>query len=132
MRVTGWPEILAAKVEEWRSRPFQYGSSDCLQFVADVVESLTGVDHRARFPRYKTRIGAARITARMGGVEGILTRCLGLPKPVARAFRGDVIVIATLNGPTAGICLGVDCCFPGEPSGLMFRKTADASAAWSV
>ena len=131
MRVPNWSAVLAAKIEEWRSRPFAYGTADCFQFVADVVAAQTGVDKRDLFPGYASRFGALRIIASMGGSAGILTYALGEAKPVAHAGRGDVVIDRFSDGIAAAICLGVFCCSPGE-KGLVFRSTATAIAAWSV
>jgi hypothetical protein len=131
MRVPNWPVVLAAKVEEWRFQPFAYGSADCWQFAADVVLALTGVDYRECFPPYASCRQALRILSRSRGMRGLAASVLGAPKPVAQALTGDVIIGDFGLGETAGICLGVHCCAPGE-RGLVFRQTAECTAAWSV
>lgn len=130
-RVQNWPLVLAARVEEWRGRPFVYGSADCLQFAGDVVLALTGVDYRDRFPAYGSQDEAAAILAEHGGVAGLLTSLFGQPKPALQAQRGDLVAGDFGLGITAGVCLGVACCAPGA-GGLVFLPTASAVAAWSV
>lgn len=129
-RVSNWPAALSAKVEEWRLRPFAYGSADCLQFAGDVVLALTGVDYRDQFPAYGSQEQAEAIMAG-GGVAGLLSGLFGLPKAAAQAMRGDIVLIDFGDGLAAGVCLGVVCCAPG-PAGLVFRPTAQAVAAWSI
>lgn len=124
---------LSAIVAEWRSRPFTYGSSDCLQFAGAAVAAIRGIDYRAAFPSYRSDLGAARILRRCGGVAGIVAGVLGEAKPVAWAGRGDLVVgDFGLNGTEAvAVCLGRLSCLPGE-SGLVFVETARARLAWSV
>ena len=131
MRVPGWPQILDAKLEEWRTRAFAWGTSDCCQFVGEVAAALTGDDRRALFGSYSTAAEAAKIIADEGGMTALLTRAFGPPKPVARAHRGDVVLIAGEEGERPAICNGVHCFGPGA-SGLVPRKTLDGVCAWSV
>lgn len=130
-RVPNWPLLLNQRIDEWRSRPFQWGSGDCCQFVAEMVSALSGVDHRASFPPYSSQSEAEAIVARHGGMESLVSVALGKPKPAAWAQRGDVVLADFDEGPTCGICLGVVCCAPGA-RGLIFRPTAIATAAWTV
>jgi len=131
LRPPNWPSLLAATVDEWRHRPFEYGSADCFQFVAEFVRAETGVDYRDRFPRYTSQLQAARILKRYDGVGGIITSVLGSSKPILLACRGDLVAGDFGAGMTAGGCLGVHCCSPG-PLGLIFRPTTWATYAWSV
>lgn len=131
MRVNQWPEVLDAKINEWRRRPFNWAGSNCCQFTADVVLALTGVDHRDAFPTYETKEQAESILADLGGVVALATLALGEPKPVTRAQRGDVVACDFGDGLAVGICLGVKCVAPG-PRGLIERPTINAVAAWSV
>lgn len=130
-RVPNGPLVLAAKVEEWRYRPFVYGKTDCWQFPADVVLALTGVDYRDRFPRYNSCREALLILRRSGGMRGLATSVLGEPKPIALASQGDVVIGDFGRGDTAAICLGVHCAAPAA-HGLAFPMTASASLAWSI
>jgi len=131
MRLPNWPQLLAATVEAWRFRPFEYGVSDCLQFPAETTLAITGVDYRPRFPRYASELGAARILVRCAGVSGLVTTVLGAPIPIRRAGRGDLVAGEFGHGMAIGVCVGIYCCSPGA-EGLVFRKTALAALAWSV
>jgi hypothetical protein len=131
MRLDNWPQLLARKVEEWRDRPFVYGSQDCLQFPAECVLAITGLDYRDRFPQYESEMAAGRILVRCGGLDGLIISVLGKPKPVAAAQRGDVVAGDFGNGMTAFVCLGLQSAGVG-PAGLVFRRTAEMQKAWSI
>jgi hypothetical protein len=131
VRVANWPVVLAEKIEEWRQRPFAWGTSDCWQMAGEIALALTGEDYRMRFPAYATEEEANAILAAHGGATGLATFALGDPKPVARAQRGDILVADYGMGLGAGICLGVQSCAPGL-RGLVFRSTAIAIAAFTV
>lgn len=130
-KVAGWPEILAVKIEEWRNRPFDWSTSDCCQFAAEVVLAITGIDYRERFPRYESRQQAELILTKLGGVPALVSSVLGESKHPAFAQRGDVVACDFGDGVAVGICIGVECCAPG-PSGLVFRPTSRSVSAWSI
>lgn len=130
-RKPNWPAILAEKVEEWRNRPFDWVTWNCLLFPAAMVEALTGIDHRSTFPEFSTKQDALRIVTERGGIEALISSVLGESKAPSHAMRGDVVVCDFGEGITAGICLGLNCCAPGA-QGLVFRRTLSAVAAWSV
>lgn len=131
MRCANWTDVLYAVVAEWAFRPFAYGSVDCCQFPAAVVQAMTGVDFREQFPAYSTQEEAEAILAQHDGMVGLLTFALGESVHVSRAKRGDVVAADFGMGMAAGICLGVQSCAPGA-RGLVFMPTADAVAAWRV
>jgi hypothetical protein len=130
-RVANWPLVLNQKVNEWRLRPFAWGTSDCCQWVAEVVTAITGEDYRDLFPAYETQEDAEQILAQSGGIAGILASALGEPKPVAWAKRGDIVMADFGLGATAAVCLGLYCWAPGE-KGLVCQPTRTATAAWEV
>ena len=132
MRVAGWPQILADRVEHWRDIPLVYGESDCLQFCADVVQALTGEDHSGSFPAYSSQLGAAKILVEAGGIKPLISAVLGKSKHPSKAMRGDVVVSIGADGmECAGICLGVNWAGPTE-SGIGFFSMTAAVAAWTV
>lgn len=131
MRISGWPGVLTARVEEWRHRPFAWGAADCCAFVADVTAAISGENRRSLFPAYATEAEANALLHEHGGMAGLLTRSFGPSKHPSRAMRGDVVMIDVGNGPTACICLGAVSCAMGV-GGLVFVPTAAASAAWNV
>jgi hypothetical protein len=130
-RHADWSVRLAAVIEEWRWRPFAYGSADCLQFANAVVFAITGEDHAEHFPQYRGRVGAARLLCEFSGVEGLITALLGAAKPPAYAQEGDVVMGDFGEGMTAGVCLGLNSAAPGA-AGLVFVPTLSAAKAWSI
>jgi hypothetical protein len=123
--------VLSERVEAWRHRPFRYGESDCCQFVADVVLAISGIDYRARFPRYASESEAYEVLAAHSGAQGLIESVLGPAMAPSFARRGDVVLADFGDGLAAGICLGVQCCAPGA-RGLTFRPMTFAVAAWSI
>jgi hypothetical protein len=132
MRVDNWPLILAERVEAWRTVPLVYGKSDCLQFCADVVKSITGENHLDKFPIYGSRHQAASILIDAGGIRPLISSILGGEKPPSFARRGDVVVALGADGlEAAGICLGAHFANPSD-DGLRFWPMTAAIAAWTV
>jgi hypothetical protein len=124
MRGLAWEVALIEAVERGSAAAFAYGQNDCLWFVLNAVEAMTG---RAPVcPRYKTA-KQARVAF---GRKGILT--LGdylaanfqeLPTPMA-AQRGDVGVIAQGDGECCVINIG-DCWIgKGETGAVRVRAAA--------
>jgi len=130
-RVQDWPLILAATVEEWRARAFNWEDAKCSDFAAAVSTALTGVDQRAKFPPHASQEAAAALLLEHGGMEPLVSFAFGEPKPVAKAMRGDLIVADFGHGPAVGVCVGVNICTPGA-RGLVFLPTSRATAAWTV
>lgn len=60
--------------------PFEYGKTDCCQFVADCIEAVEPLygDLAAPF-RYGSKREAAAILRKHGGLEGLVTSILGDP-----------------------------------------------------
>jgi hypothetical protein len=131
LRRPDWQPQLASVIEEWRGRPFNYGAADCLQFAAECVRAMTGVDFRERFPRYETKMQAARIVCEYRDLGGLLTAVLGEWKLPAHAQVGDVVLGDFGQSDTAGVCVGRVLAAQGE-RGLVFPPMAQASRAWSV
>lgn len=130
-RFDDWPQRLDAGIAAWSARPLQYGTADCFQFVGAMVLALTGVDHRDHFPSYASREEAEAILKAHRGPAGILVECLGRSKPAAWANRGDLVIADFHDGWAPGVCVGINCCTVG-PTGLVFQRTLNARAAWSV
>lgn len=130
MRFPDWPERLTEFVEARRGVPFEYGSHDCCAFAAAAAESITGVNPAAPFP-YRNELGAKRLILEHGGLDKLLTAALGEPCSPAMAGRGDIVLAELESGPTAGVCLGRLCVFPGTV-GIEFRPRSVIGMAWKV
>ena len=136
MRRQDWPRRLAETIEAASERPFAYGSFDCCQFVADVVEAMT--DSRPGFGGYKTVAGAVRKVKRAGGLKVLvaeLAQRAGYREvPTAFAQRGDVMLIdepADGFDGMVGIRVEAGIAVAG-PSGVAILPWQRAARAWRV
>ncbi len=131
-----WPARLAAFIESRRKAVFCWGEQDCWLFCADWVAEATGSDPLARFRgRYHDRASALRLLWEERGsldpVAAVSSLDQPLPAPLL-ARRGDIVAIATPDGPALGICLGDGIAALTEADGLTFLPLGAALAAWRV
>lgn len=126
-RVTDWELRLDDAIRV--TGPFAWGSADCCMFAARVVKAITGAEFAERF-HYRDQFGARKILSRYGGVEGIATRFLGLPKEAALARRGDVVLVQTPKSMLA-ICAGHVIAAQGK-AGVEWLPLSAALKAWTV
>ncbi len=131
-RVTGWPTLLVDHFKSWSEVQFEWGKTDCCQFVRSTAEVLTGRDFGSIFPTYESEFGAARVLAEYGGMQALLTAAFGEPKTVAFAQRGDVVMCDFGRGLQPSICDGIYCLAPSETGGITARPTLSGIAAWSI
>lgn len=120
-------------LRERRSHPFAWGrrANDCVSYAAGAVLALTGRDALAGLPDWRSRRGAIRALAGVGGIEPALD---GLFPRVAisRAQRGDVALIATeVAGDDAMLLAIVEGEILSGPGGVTLPRGA-MLAAWSV
>lgn len=132
-RFENWPSRLAAAIEASRGRAFSWGEHDCLLFAAGVVRELTGVDLAADWRgRYDSKAKAAHYLAELGGLDTVVTRALGAPRPfVTLAQRGDVVMVQTDEGPALGICNGASAACAGR-AGLVSKPMGEWLLVWKV
>lgn len=136
-RFKDWPARLAAFIEERRRMPFRWGQNDCGLFGADATRAMTGIDPASAIRGYRTALGAARLTRNAStrdpgdpfGVRELPMICGFEEIPVARAGRGDLVVVPMGKGLAVGVCLGMNTAGPGE-EGIEFVPTSTAVAAW--
>lgn len=76
-------------------RPFIWGQSDCLMFLADWWMQRTGVDPARGFRSvYRDERGARRVMFNAGGIEKHITNCLGTSAQMSLApQRGDIALV---------------------------------------
>lgn len=129
MRIDGWEKRLDTIIQS--NQPFEWGANDCCMFAVRCVEAITGVDHGKKYRGYKTAVGAAKRLEKHGGVDGIATKCLGEPKSVKLAKRGDVIMINSGDGYALGVCIGSKIAAVSK-GGLTFIPMSQALKAWGV
>lgn len=137
-RLREWHSRLCCAFDVAGARRFEYGRHDCLQFTAQCVEAVTGTNFASRFPAYRDEAGASALLKSHGGVEGILTACLGEPVSYEQRVRcllptsdlaknprdGDVILAHSKYGPTAGVVFFGACVFASSPD--------DAHGMWTT
>lgn len=117
-----------AMIEDYKTRPFEWGEADCCLFVADALAALYGKDYAAPFRgKYTTEKGAYKLLKKYDGIEGYLD---GLFErvPVAFAQRGDIIKV----GDTAfsvGIVSGREAYFM-DVNGVKNIPTSKGVIAW--
>jgi hypothetical protein len=131
MKVHAWWAQLCTYQFENRTRPREYGTWDCWQFVGGAVLVMTGIDYRPQFPAYRTLEEGVAVLEERGGPVAMLTALFGEPKHVAFAQRGDIVICDLGEGPAAGICFGVDT-KTVSPGGIESVPTLRGSLAWAV
>ena len=88
-------ELVIEYIQEQAALPFVWGSTDCMQFAAGIVQRLTGVDYRAKFPAYSTEREAVRMLVEAGGMQAFVTRELGpMRRDLQNCAVGDVVLTA--------------------------------------
>ncbi|WP_339862374.1 DUF6950 family protein [Paremcibacter congregatus] len=130
-RYADWPSrlnaYLAAVQKKIPEEGLDYGTFDCVVFVADAIVEMTGEDLFKARGKYKTKIGAGRMLKRLGGMEGALASVLGPNVPAAMAAHGDIVV---LDG-ACGICMGRNSLYLSD-GGFSYIPTLKAECAFHV
>lgn len=116
---------------ERRAMPFAYGSAanDCVSFYAGAARAMAGVN-LMRGRRWSSKLGAARVIARLGGFEAAIDTHM-TPVAPALARRGDA---AGVECPDHGMMLmlveGDTLAGPG-PLGILRRPRSAMVTAWT-
>jgi hypothetical protein len=142
-----WPVLLHDFIEQNRACAFTWGEHDCCLFTCNAILQITGVEIAADFRgKYSSALGAVRILAKSGGVEGIAASvCAANEFPevgINFAQRGDAILVdvnsrgevvpATLADQNVlGICMGATVAIPGH-LGLEFIPLWKCRRAWRI
>jgi hypothetical protein len=135
-RYEDWDVRLFEEVEKVKNIPFAYGVHDCALLASHLAYVMTGVDIAGDVRgTYTTAFGALRCLKRVYGVDN-LADLVGqyFPAiPVAKASRGDVVLLITRETPSGalGIVLGDKAIFPG-PSKCEFVNVSECNQAWRV
>jgi hypothetical protein len=133
VRVTGWEEILAAKVADARGRVFAWGDFDCCRFAAECIEVVTGVDHlQALAAKYHDEASALAYIEASGGLRAAVSTFLGEPiDGWARARRGDICLVPTVRGEGVGVCVG-GAIAVADDIGVGLYRLDRALAVWAI
>ena len=130
-RLPDWPERLAAHLEQWRARPFGWGSGDCVQFAEGAVHALTGRRALQGWPAwhdFDTARGALRLAGGLvRGVDAHLPRIA-----LAYAQRGDVVLVRGARHRHLAVIDGAGGWVAPGAAGLVRGPLAQARLAWGV
>lgn len=136
-KLINWESSFDAIVRDYYTKPFIWGSSDCLCFTADLVQCQSGIDIlRGNREKYSTEREAYAALKRIGGS---LESPFIYFEPVEKSFarRGDAGIAWIDSGPTFGV-VGLDnkkflLKSPSEGVvGLPFRKSAPDMKLWRI
>ena len=132
-RLDDWPDRLAAHVEEWRHKPFQWGLHDCAMFCVYGEKAICG---ETRFDdyvgQYQTPKGSLRILRQIGNgdlADNVAQR-LSEVAP-SEAGRGDWALIDTPDGDALSLIVGDKVAAMGK-DGLVFLPREAVKRAWKV
>lgn len=127
-----WLEALRQTALEYESAPVVWGQTDCCQFANAYYERVTGRSPADSF-RYDSELGAQRILAKHGDIEGLLEAILG--EPVSDPQPGDIVASCVSDDgdlTAAGVFNGY-CVWTIDPDKGLVRITANRiSKAWRV
>lgn len=132
-RLDDWPDRLAAHVEEWRHKPFQWGLHDCAMFCVYGEKAICG---ETRFDdylgRYSTAIGSMRLLREMGAGTLAENACDRMAEiQPSEAGRGDWALIDTPDGDALSLIVGDKVAAMGK-DGLVFLPREAVKRAWKV
>lgn len=132
MRVKNWDQLLDQHVNEWKSRPFAWGTSDCVQLTYTWLMKAS-LQPLPRLPQYGTAVGAGRILKRLGGFDQAIQMYLGQTSVAPlQAKRGDIGLLKGEDGALAlGLCVG-DTFFVTSPTTPVFADRKYVLKAWHV
>lgn len=86
-----WYEALREVVLAFQNQPPRWGEHDCCQFIARYVEKVSGINHAAGFA-YGSKDEALRLLIEYGGIEGLISKCLGPLIEKEQLKPGDVVL----------------------------------------
>lgn len=129
MRLSTWENQLTEYIASKRHQPFEYGSNDCVHFVAGAVQAMTGEDPMPE-PRgqYDSEFGSLRVIKEIG--QGSLEAAVDAKFQeieIGLAQRGD---IAFFDG-SIGVVMGSFAWFVSD-DGLERVPRSMWDKAWSV
>jgi hypothetical protein len=140
-RFESWQIDMGNAIEKADATPFAWGTNDCCLFVCDVILAMTGTDLGEGFRgKYDTKEGADALVAFAtdgGGLEEFveqICRANDMPEvEVNFAWRGDIALHDTSDGPCLGIIDGEGAAYLTEKHGLLFLPARTGiSRTWRV
>lgn len=124
-------------VLRWSDTDFAWGVADCLLSLADIILDARGYDPAAPFRgRYKTRIGAIRVTREFGGFDGALEAMAfehhWREISPRRAMIGDIGLLKQASGAVGGVIKDVNLWIGRKERGFIALPAHRVERAWRV
>lgn len=95
-RLEGWEKRYSQFLIERKKMPHEWGTNDCMQFVARGVESITGINFYEPYSTYEDEEGAKNVLEKHNGIIEIMNSHLGQShRNYKKAKRGDPVVFRT-------------------------------------
>lgn len=133
MRKDGWEKLLSEYIETERSKPFEWGTRDCVTFTARAIGVVSDIDVEAIISTYGQydKIEAARILlGKNNDICAFFDEHLKR-KPKAQAKRGDVACVSIDGRNTLGIVDGRRVICKTEDD-VLFVPVVGALVVWGV
>lgn len=125
-----WAERLADFIES--DHCFDWETNNCAFFAADAIKAMTDVDLAKDFRSINSKLALLKKLERLGGIENVISDCLGEPLPTLKlAGRGDIVLLPTEFGVSVGVCIGKIVAAISE-KGLLFYDKSLGLKAWKV
>lgn len=131
-RLDGWELRLADLANDWRNRPYAYGTRDCARFAQCTTKAITGVTLPEGIDWPTGWIGAAKFMIARGwnSVEDPMNELL--PSAcVANSKIGDIVSYEAMDELHLAVRVGDTALTPG-PVGLVFVERPRWRNAWKV
>lgn len=132
IRLSDWPERLAAYLHANANVPFAWGTHDCATFAIGAIHALTGVWIEVdALNHYHSSKQALRLID-AASIERRVVHVLGEPIPPTYARRGDLLTYQNSeHGSALAVCNGTHFVAPGD-AGLESMAMDRAVCAWRV
>lgn len=93
-RLENWPRILGDYLRDKAAQPFEWGVNDCMSFVCQLYEKMTGEIVYPEFAGYHNEEEAKSVVESHGGIIEIINRFLGENHSnQLAAQRGDIVIV---------------------------------------
>ena len=133
MNVSSWN--VAETVGKWEAGPIEYGSRDCGQFAAFVVQELTGEDYMQGI-QYSSEGDADDLIDRFGGLCGVVAHQMRRPAVEPNELRPGAVVVWRIRSMTGlGICLrpyGTSCAAIREDGAVLELDSKFIQYGWNL
>lgn len=135
-RLVNWELRLQKVLNDWETRKFKWGESDCVHFAGACLEAITGEDPLEDLAVYSNEAEALSLIENLGGsLRKAVDIILNVQSADNAPDKGDLVLaertIRGRTGPGLGICLGPHCAFVGRKR-LERIPTNDCLCSWEI